>query len=323
MLPLTLFNEDCLTGASKIPSNSIDLMICDPPFGIHESSFDQLYHRQKESILQGYVEAPTDYYDWSLAWMTEAKRILKERGSFYVISGWTKLRDVLNAAEVLKLQLINHLIWKFNFGIFTHNKYVSSHYHILYYSKGKLVTFNDHCRYGSQEKGEHGEALQYKDMEDVWNIKKEYHVGQTKNKNKLPDELIKKIVLYSSNKDDLVCDFFMGNFTTAYVALGLGRKVIGFEINAESFNYHKPLLEKVEYGYLLNGLKSVQDERPKHQGKPITEQDLAMVKKDYWQMKNDKKLEKDIVTALQEKYERGKFSITNIIKKIKNKGKNG
>jgi site-specific DNA-methyltransferase (adenine-specific) len=56
--------------------------------------------------------------------------------------------------------------------------------------------------------------------------------------NKLPDDLIRKLILYSSDEDDVVGDFFMGNFTTAYIAIELDRKVVGFEINTESYDYH-------------------------------------------------------------------------------------
>ena len=52
-----------------------------------------------------------------------------------------------------------------------------------------------------------------------------------RNKNELPTKLIIKIMQYSSNEGDLVCDFFLGGFNTAKVAIGLKRKVIGFDIN--------------------------------------------------------------------------------------------
>lgn len=45
------------------------------------------------------------------------------------------------------------------------------------------------------------------------------------------------MILYSSNPDDLVCDFFLGSFSTAKVALSLGRQACGFEINKNAFDY--------------------------------------------------------------------------------------
>jgi DNA modification methylase len=88
-------------------------------------------------------------------------------------------------------------------------------------------------------------------MEDVWEISREYHRGQKKNANKLPNELVKKMIQYATVEGDTVCDFFMGNFTSAYVAHGLNRKVIGFELNKEACDYHVPILRSLKAGYML------------------------------------------------------------------------
>jgi site-specific DNA-methyltransferase (adenine-specific) len=215
-----IYNEDCIVGSKRyIKSDSVDLGIFDPPFGIKETKFDQLYNRNKKNIINGYIEAPNDYYAFSKEWISEAKRILKQNGSMYIISGWSNLKHILNAIDDLDLNIINHIIWKFNFGIATKNKFVTSHYHILYIKKDNSIpTFNTYCRFGSQEKDQNDKSLNYQDLEDVFIINKEYSPNKIKNQNKLPNALIEKLILYSSNIGDTVCDFFMGNFTTAMVA---------------------------------------------------------------------------------------------------------
>jgi site-specific DNA-methyltransferase (adenine-specific) len=235
---LKIFNTDCITGARRfIPDGSVPLMICDPPFGIHESTFDRHYRRNAENVIEGYVEAPADYEQWSYEWVKEAKRILKPNGSMYIISGWTRLREVLNAIDANDLYLINNLIWKYPFGVNATRKFVTSHYHILYVKKTESakVTFNTFCRFGPDDRDEHGRCLRYLDMEDVWTIKRDYIRNEPINQNKLPDALIEKMIQYSSNPGDTVCDFFLGNFTTAKVALRLGRVPMGFEINEHAF----------------------------------------------------------------------------------------
>jgi len=242
-----IYNEDCIVGAkNNFKDDSVDLLVCDPPFGINESTMDKHYNREESKVIDGYVEAPPDYYKFSLEWLTQAKRILKPNGSLYIISGWTKLGDVLKACEDLDLFLINHVIWKYNFGVYTSKKFVSSHYHILYLKKSKKAkpTFNTNCRYKDDQRNGKGGSLLYQDMEDVWIINKEYQKGKAKNQNKLPEKLLEKIILYSSNPDDLVCDFFLGNFTTATVAKKLGRIPCGFELNRTAFNHHLPILLK-------------------------------------------------------------------------------
>lgn len=234
-----LWNCCCIEGSKTyLDDNSFDLLICDPPFGINEASFDKHYARNEDVVISGYKEAPEDYYSFSLSWISEARRVLKENGTLYIISGWTKLNDILNVIKQLNFSLINHIIWKYNFGVYTKNKWVSSHYHILMVSKTpEKITFNTSCRFGENNK-----SNRYKDMEDVFVINKQFQKETIKNKNKLPDELVKKLILYSSNKGDLVGDFFMGNFTTAYQCLETERKVKGFELNEESFDYHSQRL---------------------------------------------------------------------------------
>jgi len=241
-----IYNEDCITGCPKyFQDESVDLIICDPPFGINESKMDKHYNRDDTNVIKGYAEAPKDYYKFSLDWITQAKRILKHNGSFYIISGWTNLIDILNTCKQLDLFLINHIIWKYNFGVYTSRKFVSSHYHILYLKKNKnsKVTFNTHCRYKGDNKDANGGSILYRDMEDVWVINKEYRRGEVKNQNKLPERLLEKIISYSSNSSDVVCDFFLGNFTTAVVAKRMKRIPAEFEINKNSFDYNMALLK--------------------------------------------------------------------------------
>jgi len=221
-----IYNCDCIIGAKKyIADRSIDLQIHDPPFGINESSFDKHYNRIEDYIVEGYVEAPKDYSEFTLEWIEQAKRILTDNGSMYIVSGWSNSDIIAQALRKHDLKIINKIIWNFPFGVYTKNKYVTSHYEIFFVSRKKAkITFNRDCRFQSTKD-------QYEDMQSVWRINKEYKPKQLKNKNKLPEELIKKMILYSSNDNDLICDFFLGNFTTANVAIKYNRRITGFEIN--------------------------------------------------------------------------------------------
>ena len=66
---------------------------------------------------------------------------------------------------------------------------------------------------------------------------------------------------YSSNIDDKVCDFFLGNFTTAFCALKLARIPVGFEINPIAYSHFIPLLSEVEYGCLLKEIPENNDQQ--------------------------------------------------------------
>lgn len=260
---MKLFNLDCQFGAKKIANQSVDCMICDPPFGIKESKFDAMYNRIKVNVISGYIEAPDDYFDFTTKWMKEAYRILKQKGTLYVVSGWTNLLDVLQAARAAGFKLLNQIIWKYQFGVNTKRKFVSSHYVILRLAKCDYPEFYRECRFKASERDEAGRSRLYRDLEDVWAINRENHRGEKKNQNKLPDELVRKMIEYATKKGDTVCDFFLGNFTSAYVAYGLGRNVIGFELNKEAYDYHVPRLRKLKAGFLLGKRKVLTAQRKK------------------------------------------------------------
>lgn len=314
---MEIWNEDCIEGSkARIADKSVDLVVCDPPFGINETTFDAIYKRGKDKVIDGYVEAPDDYDVFTKNWMTQAHRILKDTGTFYVISGWSKLKDILVSADELGLVTLNHCIWKFNFGVNTTQKFVTSHYHVLRFAKSDRVVFNTYCRFGPQEKSENNKSLLFGDLEDVFVINKEYAQGETKNKNKLPEELIRKLILYSSDEDDLVCDFFMGNFTTATVANGLGRRVVGFELNKKSYDYWMSIVSGQPKGNMLDTLKKVKVVLPENQGKVISDEEREKIEKDFKELMKIKS-KKDTIQHLMAKYGRGKFSIINIIEDVK------
>jgi site-specific DNA-methyltransferase (adenine-specific) len=314
---IDIFNEECVEGSKIIiQDNSVDLIICDPPFGIEESMFEKHYYRDEELVLEGYIEAPVDYEKFSFEWISECKRILKDNGSFYIISGWTNLHHILNAVNKLNLNIVNHIIWKYNFGVSTKRKFVSSHYHILYItmSKKSKPTFNTYCRFGFDEKTKDNRSLNYADMEDVWCIPKEYQSGEIKSSNKLPEELVKKIIQYSSNEGNLVCDFFLGNFTTAIVSKKMGRNFIGFELNKKSYDYFSNKMENIEFGSDLVNLKIVEDGTPSNQGKKLEQKEIDDIKLDFNEL-NKTKTKKDVINILIDKYGRGRWSLERIIKR--------
>ena len=171
------YNEDCINGAkTHLPSNSVDLIITDPPYGINGDQLHKHYHRKEEYVVDGYIEIPrSEYADFSIEWIKEAERVLRPGGSIYIVSGYTNLVHILNALNQTDLIEKNHIIWKYNFGVYTKNKYVSAHYHILYYTKpGGKTTFNLYSRFGPGEKNSKARSLNYQDREDVWYINREY-----------------------------------------------------------------------------------------------------------------------------------------------------
>lgn len=215
----TLYEGDALDLLPQVPDGSVDLIVTDPPFAIDFKAQRLNYNRTGSNVLEGYREIPEEEYgDFTRRWIAEAERVLSSTGSMYIFSGWNRLRDILEGIDDAGLTTVNHLIWKYQFGVFTKKKYVTSHYHILFVVKDpKRYTFNKIDHY----------------PEDVWVINREYWKGRKKTPTKLPSELVKKILSYSSNPGDLVLDPFLGSGTVAVVSRQEGRHFLGFEVVPE------------------------------------------------------------------------------------------
>ncbi len=244
-----VYNQDCLIGMKGISDESVDLIVTDPPFAIDFKAKRANYNRKENNVLEGYNEIlEKDYYDFTKNWMSNAFRVLKNSGSMYVFSGWNNLRDILNSIDEIGFKVVNHIIWKYQFGVVTKRKFVSSHYHCLYVCKDeKQKKFFPYSRFDKNLKDEAGGSLHYKDKEDVWVINREYWNGDTKTPTKLPAELIRKILSYSSEEDDIVLDPFLGSGQVAVVSKMMGRQFVGFEIVKDYFDFVKERLDKNVY----------------------------------------------------------------------------
>ncbi|MEM4297136.1 MAG: site-specific DNA-methyltransferase [Nitrososphaerota archaeon] len=194
-----------------------DLIFADPPFGIEFKANLQTYHRTPDAL--SYVEVPRQEYSNFiqdlLKWSYDA---LKEDGSMWLLSGWNNLRIVLNAVEDVGFHGLNHCIWKYQFGVFTRRRFATSHYHLLLLVKDEdEYTFNKPEHYA----------------EDVWEIKRSYKFGVKTAGNELPEELVKRCIITSSNEGELVVDPVLGSGTTMKVCLATNRRCIGIEINRD------------------------------------------------------------------------------------------
>ena len=244
-----IYNKDCIVGMKTIPNEKIDLVVTDPPFAINFKAKKANYNRTSSRVLSGYDEIKVeDYYDFTNAWMAEAYRILKKSGSMYVFSGWNNLKDILTALDDNNFTTINHIIWKYQFGVVTSKKFVTSHYHCLFVCKdNKNRKFFPYSRFKKNAKTSDGQSLHYRDKEDVWIIKREYWTGDDKTPTKLPAEIIKKILEYSSEKKDLVLDPFLGSGQVAVISKMLGRQYLGFETVKQYYNFANKRLQKNVY----------------------------------------------------------------------------
>ena len=237
-------NIDCLEGLKFIEPESIDLLLTDPPFGIDFHKVGTQYNRKQKDLGHLYSEVDSaDYSNFTLNWLRAAWDAMKPTASGFIFSGWNNLADILNAIEEIGFRLINHIIWKYQFGVFTKKRFVTSHYHILYFTKlalkdDKLRVFKRIPEYSSSP----GKLY----FEDVWYIKRDYQKGGEKTPTRLPLAITDKCVRMASNEGDVVLEPFLGSGSVIMSCLRYKRHYLGFEISEQIFNVAKKRIAKIK-----------------------------------------------------------------------------
>ena len=247
----TIYNDDCILGMSRIADSCVDLVVTDPPFAIGFGPSRANYNRIDSRVIRGYAEVATkNYAEFTRSWMNQVYRVLKDSGSMYVFSGWNNLGDILATLNDIGFITVNHIIWKYQFGVVTRNKFVTSHYHCLYVCKNeKKRKFYPFVRFGAKEKTQDGHSAHYRDKEDVWNIKREYWTGDKKTPTKLPRELVEKILHHSSKTGDVILDPFLGSGQVAVISKLLKRRYLGFEIAPQYYEFAKKRIASGKYRF--------------------------------------------------------------------------
>lgn len=239
-----IYNQDCIKGMAKMKPNSVDLIVTDPPFAIDFKKTKANYNRKDKNVIDGYVDVDEKDYDgFTKLWIKQAFDVLKEDGSIYVGSGFNNLNIILNNMRDVGFDIKNHIIWKYQFGVVTKRKFTTSHYLFVFATKHKIkYNFYPNCRFSNDEKTETKGSARYKDMEDVWTINREYWTGEMKTPTKLPLELCKKMINYSSKPKDIVLDPFLGSGQVLLAAKELKRNYVGFEIVKKYHTFAKSRL---------------------------------------------------------------------------------
>lgn len=226
---------------------AFDLIIADPPFNI---GFDKASHEYGSNQYKLYRDdmSADDYLEFSKRWISLCHASLSTRGSLYIVSGWTNLVHILSAVEASPFHMLNHIIWRYTWGVYTKRRFVTSHYHVLLLVKDpKVYTFNRLERYQEDVWDEPGEEVddpvrvlegeERWEEGDVWFFP-EYNRGNDPDRIKghpcqLPVRLLRKMILTSSNEGDLVGDVFSGSGGTILAARQTGRRVVGFEVDPD------------------------------------------------------------------------------------------
>ena len=252
-----LFQGDSVGWLKSLGANSVDLVFADPPYNIKKADWDDF-------------ETMHHYVEWSRQWIAEAERVLKPNGTLYVC-GFSEIIAEVKVAVAPLFAGCRWLIWHYKNKANLGKDWGRSHESILHFRKGRQHTFNidavripygahtlkypdhpqaDSSQYGKGAKTERDDWTPHPlgaKAKDVIEIPTTCNgMGEkTPHPTQKPEELLRKLILASSNPGDLVLDPFSGSGTTPVVAEQLGRRWLGCDSDPQHNEWAIERLERV------------------------------------------------------------------------------
>ncbi len=227
---------NCLEILEDLPEDSIDLIFADPPYNLQLQG--ELWRPNLTKVDA--VDDDWDQFDsfaqydhFTRVWLTACRRVLKETGTLWVIGSYHNIYRVGKILQDLDFWFLNDVVWvKANpMPNFRGVRYTNAHETLLWVQKkkGAKYTFNYHAMKGLND------GLQ---MRSDWyipictgNERLKDETGDKAHPTQKPEALLYRVILSSSNPEDVVLDPFFGTGTTGAVARKLHRKFIGIEID--------------------------------------------------------------------------------------------
>ncbi len=242
-----IINGDSLEELKKIPRETFDLIFADPPYNLQLKTELTRPDRSKVSAVNDkwdQFENFKKYDDFTYEWLSECKRILKKDGAIWVIGSYHNIFRVGTAIQNLGFWILNDIIWNKNNPMpnFRGTRFANAHETLIWASKSEKSKYT----FNYQSLKCLNDDLQ---MRSDWNfpicsgserLKKD---GKKIHSTQKPEALLHRILLATSNKNDLILDPFLGSGTTAAVAKKLGRKYFGIE---KEKNYFKAAEQRLK-----------------------------------------------------------------------------
>ena len=242
-----IINGDSLEELKKIPSETFDLIFADPPYNLQLKTELTRPDRSKVSAVNDkwdQFENFKKYDEFTYEWLIECKRILKKDGAIWVIGSYHNIFRVGTAIQNLGFWILNDVIWNKNNPMpnFRGTRFTNAHETLIWASKSEKSKYT----FNYQSLKCLNDDLQ---MRSNWSLpicsgsERLKKNGKKIHSTQKPESLLHRILLATSNKNDLVLDPFLGSGTSAAVAKKLGRNYFGIE---KEKNYFKAAEERLK-----------------------------------------------------------------------------
>ncbi len=231
--------RDCVDLLRTLPDESVQLIICDPPYNIQVAEWDDV----------------RDYRGWAAIWLREAERVLAPAGNLAIFGGLQYqaeagsgdlLTILAHMRESSGMRLANLIVWNYANGMSAHRFFANRHEEIAWFGKTAGYYFDldavrepyddETKRAYRRDKRLRPESIEKgKNPTNVWRIPRLNansleRVGHPTQK---PREVVRRLVRALSYPGSVVLDFFAGSGVTTRVAIEEGRHSIAGDIDLQ------------------------------------------------------------------------------------------
>jgi modification methylase len=244
----TILRGDCIQQMARLPDKSVDMIFADPPYNLQLGG--DLFRPEGSRVDA--VDDDWDKFD-SLAaydeftrdWLAEARRILKDNGTIWVIGSYHNIYRVGSLLQDADFWILNDIVWRKTNPMpnFRGTRFTNAHETLLWCAKDEKARYTFNYR-----------AM--KALNDDLQMRSDWLLpicagservkgadGSKAHPTQKPEALLYRVLLACTKPGDVVLDPFFGTGTTGAVARRLGRRWIGIEREPA---YVKVALERIE-----------------------------------------------------------------------------
>ena len=232
--------QDTMAALQWLPDDSIDLVFADPPYNLTKTFNNHTFSSMSLD----------DYEAWLMDWLPQIQRILKPDGSIYLCGDWRSSTAIHRALDRFFI-VRNRITWEREKGRGAKRNWKNSSEDIWFATVSNDYTFHVDAvklmrRVIAPYRDDRGLPKDWNETADgrfrlthpsnlwtdltvpFWSMPE-----NTPHPTQKPEKLLAKIILASSNPEEVVLDPFLGSGTTSVVAKKLGRHYVGIEIEEE------------------------------------------------------------------------------------------
>jgi site-specific DNA-methyltransferase (adenine-specific) len=232
---------DCTVVLDELEEESVDMIFADPPYNLSNGGFS-VHAGRRVSVNKGEWDVSRGFeqdFEFHKTWISKCRRVLKPNGTIWVSGTYHSIYACGFALQLLGYHILNDICWyKPNASPNISTRYFAAAHETLIWARKSEKNCKHKFNYEIMKNGDWGKdpfKRPHRQMRSVWaiNTPLPWEKKFGKHPTQKPFELLKRVILSSTDEGDLVLDPFTGSSTTGLVAYAYSRMFIGIDTSKE------------------------------------------------------------------------------------------